>query len=224
MTASLLGLAAGLAVADWVVVWRAWLRAEYIIKPAVLIALIAWFWVVTGFSGMAAWFGAGLVFSLLGDVFLLIPDKLFLPGLVAFLLAHVAYIVGFNLTLPGLSWAGFAILIAVLLAAGWLVRRVMAGLVRHKADAVLRYGVVVYSLALTLMALSALLTLTRPEWGLRAALPAALGGLLFFASDSLLALDRFVSPIPHGQFLVHLTYHLAQIALTIGVATHVMAV
>ncbi|HEY3344569.1 MAG TPA: lysoplasmalogenase [Anaerolineaceae bacterium] len=223
MIAALLGLSAGLAVADWVVVWRKWLRAEYIFKPAVLVALIAWFWTVTGFSGMALWFGVGLVFSLLGDVCLLIPEKLFLPGLVAFLLAHMAYIVGFNLTPPALSWAGLPILVGVLLAAGWLYRRVMAGLVRRKADAVLRYGVVAYSLALTLMVLSALLTLTRPGWDLRAALPTAIGGLLFFASDSLLALDRFVDPIPHGQFLVHLTYHLGQIGLMVGVALHGMA-
>jgi len=39
---------------------------------------------------------AGLVFSLIGDVLLLFPEKLFLQGLIAFLFAHFCYIAAFT--------------------------------------------------------------------------------------------------------------------------------
>jgi uncharacterized membrane protein YhhN len=37
-----------------------------------------------------------------------------------------------------------------------------------------------------------------------------IGGLLFLASDTLLAEDRFVRPRRYGDVLVIVTYHLAQ--------------
>ena len=39
---------------------------------------------------------------------------------------------------------------------------------------------------------------------------AAAGAALFVVSDSVLALNRFVRPIPRGDVAVHVTYHLAQ--------------
>ena len=42
-----------------------------------------------------AWFVAALVFSLAGDVLLMLPREQFVAGLSAFLVAHLCYIVGF---------------------------------------------------------------------------------------------------------------------------------
>jgi uncharacterized membrane protein YhhN len=78
----------------------------------------------------------------------------------------------------------------------------------------------IYSIALSMMFFSAALTLAEPEWSALAAVPAAVGGLLFFSSDSLLSYNRYVRPVPHGQFLVRILYHLGQIALTAGVLIH----
>jgi uncharacterized membrane protein YhhN len=39
---------------------------------------------------------------------------------------------------------------------------------------------------------------------------AAVGAVLFLVSDTVLALNRFVRPVPRGQLVVHVTYHLAQ--------------
>jgi uncharacterized membrane protein YhhN len=217
-----LGAAGLLMAADWVVVWRCWWRADYFFKPAAMLALIAWFWLAAPITGPAAWFMAGLVLSLLGDVFLMLPANLFMAGLAAFLLGHLAYVAGFNPAPPPPTWGALPILVIPLLAAAWLYRRISAGLARRKSGPVLRWGVTVYSLALTLMALSASLTLVRPEWGLRPAAIAALGGLFFFASDATLALDRFVAPIPHGRLLVRITYHLGQLGLILGFAYHVL--
>src|SRR5215471_17627426 len=76
-------------------VWRGWRRVEYIAKPAVIVTLIAWLLVSTGFQGIAFWFGLGLLFSLVGDVILFFPqDSMFLTGLTAFLLTHLFYLIG----------------------------------------------------------------------------------------------------------------------------------
>ena len=45
---------------------------------------------------MRAWFVAALVLSLVGDVFLMLPQDLFVFGLGSFLLGHIAYIVGMH--------------------------------------------------------------------------------------------------------------------------------
>ncbi len=90
--------AAVFAAGDW------WSRArkiqwlEYVCKPATLVALIAAAIVLDPAAGAGArrdWFVAALVFSLLGDVLLMLPADRFVAGLAAFLAAHVCYLVGF---------------------------------------------------------------------------------------------------------------------------------
>src|SRR5687767_7021085 len=70
-------------------------RLEYIAKPAVMVSLFLWLYTTTGLQGNTFWFGLGVLLSLAGDVLLMISlDRLFVPGLVAFLLAHLSYITG----------------------------------------------------------------------------------------------------------------------------------
>ena len=48
---------------------------------------------------------AGLLFSLAGDIFLMLPSDRFIPGLVSFLVAHLFYIAAFTAgTGFGFSW------------------------------------------------------------------------------------------------------------------------
>ena len=100
MTASaflLLALALAVAVADWIAVDRGSRLGEYVCKPAVMVVLIAAVLAMDPRDpGMQAWFVAALALSLLGDVFLMLPQDLFVQGLSAFLLAHIAYIVGLH--------------------------------------------------------------------------------------------------------------------------------
>src|SRR6187397_1935023 len=70
-------------------------RCEYVAKPAVMICLFIWLYCSTGLRGKAFWFGLGLLFSLAGDVLLLSLEKMFLPGLIAFLFAHISYVIFF---------------------------------------------------------------------------------------------------------------------------------
>ncbi len=67
---------------------------------------------------------------------------------------------------------------------------------------------------------STLVCLLRPEWPGSAAAMAAGGGVLFLLSDSLLAWDRFVRPIPRGRFWTMLSYHGAQFLLASSVLSY----
>jgi uncharacterized membrane protein YhhN len=73
------------------------------------------------------------------------------------------------------------------------------------------------------MVYSALMTWYRAGWSPSAAASASLGALLFFASDSMLAWDRFLNPLPHARLRVMLTYHLGQIGIILGAMLHTLA-
>ena len=57
------------------------------------------------------WFVVALVFSLVGDVALMLDSDRFVLGLGAFLVAHVAYIVGFWIDPPAVGAVGVAALV-----------------------------------------------------------------------------------------------------------------
>ncbi|MBI3941443.1 MAG: lysoplasmalogenase [Chloroflexi bacterium] len=210
----LLGITLGMAVLDWLAVARQVKRLEYLAKPATMVLLLGWLWLVGGGHGPLLWFALALICSLAGDIFLMLREERFISGLIAFLLAHLAYLVGLNSSPPPVL-ATVLLAVPVGLVAFWLYRRISAALQRENL-ARLRLPVLIYSCAISLMLLSALVTLFRPEWARGGAALVSLGGLLFFTSDSLLAWNRFVSPLPHAKLLVIITYHLGQIALVVG--------
>lgn len=184
-----------------------WLH--WVCKPAATLWLIGWLWRqghVNGVSGYWPWVLAGLWLSLLGDVLLMLPLGLFVPGLVAFALAHLAYARGFA---HGLRPASLRLpLLLVLLAGGGN----LVGLWPH-LPADMRVPVAVYVLLIGLMA-----SLALARW--RQQLPggrlAAIGALLFMASDSLLAWDRFAGPLPAAIAGVLLSYWAAQALIAIS--------
>lgn len=208
------------ALLDWIAAWKEWPKLLYVAKPATLLFLILWSFQVSGWSGGMLWFGIGLLCSLLGDIALMLSPRFFLAGLFAFLLAHVAYLVGFN-QIPAPFTMGIA-LVAIL--CGWgaaqIFKRIRVGIIKTPGGKRVMIPIFLYGSMLTLMMLSAVITLHRADWTAAAAFPAAIGGVLFFVSDSLLGTDRFVKKIPHGRFLVHVTYHLGQIGLITGALTH----
>ena len=98
---------------------QAWMRFAF--KPLTTALLIAWAWPRgSGDGPRRGWIRAGLLLSWVGDVALLWPDQGFLPGLVSFLLAHLAYIAGFSRWQPlGRPWAPFAAYTALAGAVLW---------------------------------------------------------------------------------------------------------
>ena len=68
---------------------------RYVFKPLTLVLLTATALALDPDDPtVRTWFVVALVMSLAGDVFLMLPGDLFVPGLGSFLLAHVAYVVG----------------------------------------------------------------------------------------------------------------------------------
>ena len=197
--------------------YKGWRKLEFVVKPAVMVCLFIWLYFTAGLKGTLLWFGVGIIFSLAGDAFLLFIDRFFIFGLIAFLLAHIAYLVGFNVPPPqGLDMWTFGVTIVIGVSAMRLLRHIVAG-VRNTQPRLVA-PVVVYSTVITLMLLSALLTLFRPEWMTTPALLVSVGASLFFVSDIVLAWNRFIAPIKHGRIINIGIYHLAQIAIIVGAA------
>jgi uncharacterized membrane protein YhhN len=214
-----LAIAAVITVMEWIAVEREIRHLEYFAKPGAVLALIIWLWQASGFQGAIVWFGLGLLFSLAGDVFLLLPGNQLIPGLVSFLLAHIAYITGFNTSPPPVNLPAIIILLAVFLAALPIYRGVAAGL-RAAGQTSLITPIFSYSIVISLMLFSALLTFVRPEWQPAPALMAGIGALSFFISDSLLAWSLFVARFSHDRLTVMMTYHIGQALIVMGSAFH----
>jgi uncharacterized membrane protein YhhN len=193
------------------------LPLEYISKPAVMVALFLLLWTSVGWKEALLWFGLGILFSLIGDVLLMLsPDRFFLAGLVAFLFAHVAYVIGFNTPLPGFSAWGILLAVIVGINGVRVMRRILASLAAP-GQSHLRIPIIVYSIVISIMLLSALMKLTDVSWNAGAARLVGLGAFLFYLSDIILAWMKFISPVPHGRIYTILAYHLGQTALTAGV-------
>ena len=180
------------AVVDWLAVARGAKRLEYVAKPAALAALVGY-----AASGAAsAWLMVALSLSLAGDVFLMLPADLFLAGLGAFFLAHLAYVASFQASV-GARLACWIVLTAIASPIASQVLRAVAG-------SGLRVAVALYMLVLTLMVASAVAS---------GSVVAAAGAVLFLGSDSLIAWNRFVRPVPAAEPLIMVTYHLGQLGL-----------
>jgi uncharacterized membrane protein YhhN len=217
--ASILFALTGLAaILEWFAVYKAWRRLELFAKPGVMVFLLLWLLSNGGAAGPLLWFRLGVLFSLAGDVFLMISNErrdLFLFGLGAFMLAHVAYILGFNTPPPPFSAMTFGVALMVILSALPLIRRILFGL-KQKGLRRLQEPVRIYATIISLMLFSALMTLFRTDWLSDPAYLVSIGAVLFISSDMLLAWNKFVQPVRRGRLLLMVTYHLGQITLIAG--------
>jgi len=200
--------------------WKNWLKLEYITKPAVMLMLFLWLWTSLGLSGAALWFGMGILFSLAGDILLMLSlDRFFIFGLAAFLLAHIAYVIGFNIPLPEASLWGIAFAVIISLGGARIIRRILDA-ITAKGQTRLRIPVAIYSLVISIMLLSAMLKLMDITWTANSAILVSLGAFFFYISDIILAWNKFVSPIQNGRIYNIAAYHLGQILLIAGVIMH----
>lgn len=152
---------------------------------------------------------AGLFFSLLGDVFLMLPSDRFRSGLTSFLLAHACYVFAFLTDSPlAAPLPPFALVLA---AGGAVLPALWPGI-----PARLRPPVAAYVALLLVMAAQAASRAAHLHTA--PALHASLGAVLFVLSDSLLAWNRFRRPFPGAQALIHATYFPAQWLIAISAA------
>jgi uncharacterized membrane protein YhhN len=200
-------VAAGVsAIGNWIAVARGSSVGIYVCKPLTLVLMIAAALALDPTSDATrTWFVVALVLSLLGDVFLMLPRDAFIPGLVSFLLAHIAFIVG--LWVDGIGFLALALglalaAIAVLVVGSRIIRAVRAS--EHPEMAA---PVGAYMTVISLMVASAAGTQEVLAIG---------GASLFFCSDALIAWERFVKARGWHRLAIIVTYHLAQAGLTLS--------
>ncbi len=146
---------------------------------------------------------AALAGSMAGDVLLMLRG-LFIPGLVAFLVAHLFYIALFR---QGVAWFPARWALPVTLGLG----TVMYAFLWSGLNPVLKLAVAAYVVVIALMAAQAIgrAMVLRD----RASACVAAGACFFMLSDSILATNRFAMPVPLAQFWVLSTYYVAQILI-----------
>lgn len=183
--------------------WLLW-----ICKPlaTVLVLLLAWTAVQPVSGPYRRRITIGLGFCLLGDICLMLPQNLFVPGLACFAVAQLCFIGAFvsDVRFAAKPWPWMGCLAYAVLAT-WILWASLA------AD--MRLPVMVYVLLLATMAgqaLSRVVDLRGHENPAAATAPlAGVGALLFMLSDSLLAWDRFRQPLPLAALWVLATYYAA---------------
>lgn len=185
----------------------------------ILIAAYYWLAPQQARTAIGRWLIAALVLSWLGDVFLLqTTDIFFQLGLGSFLLAHIAYMVTFNkamYTHPPINAAYLRRNWLWLLLGGAYLSLFLYQL-RHIGD--LLPPVVVYASVLLLMAFAAL-----RRWGntrRSSAYWVLVGALLFLLSDSLIALNKFLLPLPFADLYIMVLYAAAQYLIVVGCIAH----
>jgi len=206
-------IAAGiLAASDWSTVYFEKYRWRWLTKTGAILCLITAYTLSGGWQN-SVWFGMGLVFSLAGDTFLLLPPRYFLAGLAAFLMAQMAYIIAFHqppapLGINHLLSAGVLLIIALL-----AFRRLSSAFASENRTNRLRWAILFYILAISTMVYSALTTLWNPAWQLPAAWLAVAGAISFYFSDWMLANQRFIRSTRSGRLIIMVAYHIAQFLL-----------
>ena len=205
----LLALALVAAVGNWIAVDRDQRALELLCKPLTLVLLIGVALALDPDDGaVRTWFVAALVLSLAGDVFLMLEDRaegLFVAGLGAFLLGHLAYIGG--MVVDGMVATRFGIGLAVVALAVAVIGVAILRAVRAGPEPELTGPVSAYMLVISAMVACAA-GVGHPA--------GVVGAGLFYASDSLIAWNRFVRELPHGRVAIMVTYHLAQVGLVLS--------
>ena len=149
----------------------------------------------------------GLLFSLAGDIFMMLRRKRFTAGLAAFLAANLFYIRAFltGLRLQFSTWP----LIPLLIYAFVMVWILYPRLGKMKIP-VMIYVLVIISM----IRLAAERYLQFHETGPFLAFS---GAVFFIFSDTVLALNRFVRPFKAAQAIILSTYFLAQCLIALSV-------
>ena len=188
-------------------------------KPLLLPLLAAYFLFAVRFqfSRFNTAIVIGLLFSFLGDVLLLLAadrSELFIFGLLSFLMTHFCYLFAFLSYLGAKRGYVFQNL--------WIILPFLVFLIGYNAfllpgiPSELHFPVSFYSLAIITMSVSALNLRTLISHA--AFVPLFSGALLFVASDSILAFNKFQDKIqiPYVGFFIMLTYILGQYFIVRG--------
>lgn len=203
---AILAAASGVAAiaADHLKKWK----LIYILRPLTMLFIIAA--ASQGHAGPAPFRQRvllGLTACVVGDIFLMRKEKMFTEGLAAFLLGHLFYISAFLTVMR--PRADLGTVLPLLFFAGAMMTILFPHLGRMKIP------VAFYILVITVMA--GLAIQRYVDAGGTPAFRAFLAAVLFLVSDSVLAVNRFVRPVPGAQKIILSAYFAAQILFALSV-------
>lgn len=189
------------------------LKLECITKPAIVISLLIFFWIeaneISRSIKILTLFA--LTCSLLGDVLLMFVDQspnYFMFGLLAFLIAHILYILVFlkHRNPSKKSMTTWIIL--------WLYAIIIFSILRDNLGEMF-IPVLIYILVILMMGATSFLRdgrVSKISYNF-----VCIGAIFFLISDSVLAMDKFYKPIEFANILIMLTYALAQYFIALGI-------
>jgi len=184
-------------------------RLRYIFKPltTLLIILLA----VLQETEVSEYYKyliiTGLIFSLAGDIFLMLPKDRFIAGLGSFFIAHLFFIFAFSSDFgPYLGW-GYLIPLILYVA---IFLKILLPHTKKMTIPVITYALVLLAFLWQASGRAYILGGSSPAL-------AFFGAVFFVASDSILAYDRFVKGYKYATLFIMLTYWLAQVFIALSI-------
>jgi uncharacterized membrane protein YhhN len=196
---------------------------ESFCKPAIMITLGLYYWFTQKQQqkSISVVLLLAVLFSFGGDVLLMLQRTnplFFMLGLGSFLVAHILDIITYQRhadeeseqSLSGVRKIRYSFPVVF---AGFALVTILYD---HLGD--LKIPVVVYAVVLSYMVLNALFRFGRTS-GPSFAMVFG-GAILFMISDSLIAINKFLDPIPSAGFWIMSTYITAQFLIVTGLMKH----
>lgn len=195
---------------------------QWVFKPLIMVVLGAFYFFGTSEpSPLAKAVVGAIVFSWIGDVCLMfqgVSEMYFMAGLGAFFIAHLCYVMAYNQHVKKKEGTGlhgiqkFRFSLPIVLAGTGLITILYAHL------GALKILVTLYAIVLMVMTLQALFRYgyTNPVsfWFV------FVGALLFMVSDSLIAVNKFLTSFELAGLTIMATYILAQFLIIRGLIFH----
>jgi uncharacterized membrane protein YhhN len=175
---------------------------NFVVKaiPAISLAVLA-FIAVSGSRGKLLF--ASLLFCAAADIALeLAGGKYFVAGLGLFLIAHILFIITFS---RDFKFQKSKIPVIILL----VVYSLMMAFVLTPSLKEMAIPVYVYMAAITLMGIFASLRSAKNDFTLY-------GAISFIFSDSIIAINKFMMPVPAADYAIMITYYLSLFLIVFG--------
>ncbi|MBC7473442.1 MAG: lysoplasmalogenase [Candidatus Sericytochromatia bacterium] len=181
-------------------------KQEYVFKHLTtsLIILVSYLGVNSNYRNLII---LAMIFSLIGDILLILDKSKFIYGLLSFLIAHLIYIFAFthqvNFRLPYYIFLPFILY-------GILIYKFLENNLGK-----LKIAVVVYIFSILIMGLTAINRYYIYANNFNLLL--VIGALLFIISDSVIAINKFRSKFNSAEFIILSSYYLAQLLIAFSI-------
>jgi uncharacterized membrane protein YhhN len=210
-------------IADLIIVMSDNLAARFITKPLLMpLLFVAYYAQARPLNFYSRMICVALLLSWSGDVLLMgepYGSMFFIFGLVAFLMAHVAYIAYF-LNTTSLKPSYFRQRPIMLLPVAAIVIELLN--VLWSSLGAMKIPVIVYALVIGTMCAAALWQYKKLQFS--ASIWFITGAISFIISDSLLAINKFSHPFDYAGIFIMVTYCFAQYSLARGSLHHLLSV